>query len=61
MRILQTKDISCYRKKAKGMEKGEKCNKLFLDLQQRNVSKKNIQKLIKSDSITLITPIDILN
>ena len=59
--INERSDISYYRKKAKWMEKGEKCNKLFFDLQQRIVSKKNIQKLIKSDSITLTTPIEILN
>lgn len=42
-------------------EKGEKCNKFFLNLQQRNNAKKNIQKFNKNDSKILTTPVDILN
>ena len=41
--------------------KKERCNKLFLNLQQRNNSKKNIQRLRKNDGNMLTTPEEIMN
>lgn len=58
--INDKNDISYYKEKAKWMEKGERCNKFFLDLQKINVSKKNIQKLVKEDTSTITNPVEIL-
>ena len=43
------------------MEKGERCNKLFFYLQQRNNYKKNIQRLKKNNKNILTTPEEIMN
>ena len=49
-----------YRTKANWMEQGEKCNKYFLQLQNRNYPRKNISKILKDDGTNVISTNGIL-
>lgn len=49
-----------YRTKANWMEQGEKCNKYFLQLQNRNYPRKNISKILKDDGTNIISTNGIL-
>ena len=42
------------------MEYGEKCIKLFFNLQYRNATKKNVLKLVTNDGVTHDSPDDVL-
>ena len=49
-----------YKNKANWMEYGEKCTKLFFNLQNRNATKTNVLKLVTNDGVTNDSPNDIL-
>ena len=60
--LIQEKATNTYyRSGADWMEKGNKCTKYFLKMQQRNATKKNVSKLIKSTGESITSPDEIIN
>ena len=55
--LIQERSSVIYNKNnANWMEYGEKCTKLFFNLQNRNATKTNVLKLVTNDGVTHESP-----